>query len=225
MKKTFNLLAAILCLFVIQIKAQSVSYAKTSIEQGCNIDEALSEVIAEDDTIPEDSIDIIVADSIELNEITTIRKGILYDSGTTEFLCDGRYPFDEPEARYFTTMINGLNTNHFRLSFDFVPQQADCVLMFSDWGRNFGVHVNDDQCVYISTNNHDNHYTTKTMATPGTLTHLEIIFDHGTLSVNGEKFPIELDTNFGEDPNLSSTDCSCGETFKGTLKNIQIESY
>lgn len=167
-----------------------------------------------------------VALAVDSVEYAPIGGETIYDSENKQFYCDGKYRYNTggENARYFETELKELNQNNFGICFDFKAEKGDCILMLSEGSRVLGVHLDDERHVCFSINNHEASFITNISYTTGQNTHIELFYKKGTLKINDEEFDnIVLNTPF--DTTLSSCDYSCGNAFKGMLKNIQVTSF
>lgn len=150
---------------------------------------------------------------------------VIYQSTEGELIyCNGIYPFEEtlPDAEYFSTELIGFNRSHFKISFDFTAESVGQVLMLSADARVLGLHIEDDMKIGISINNQDYIFTTSQVCELNKSCHVTVVYNNGSLKVNGEEFDVVL--GLGDDT-LISTNFATGSTFKGWLKNIVVTSY
>ena len=184
------------------------------------------------------NLDAVIQDgkvntSIVLSEImgkeTTIDDSdeggvVLYKSDEGHsFYCDGNYPYSNPDAIYFSQYLSGLNQNHFRIEFDYVPEAVGTVMVLSHGFRVLAINIDSNLCISIVTNNGNYIYPTQLACNLNRSNHLDLKFNNGNLTVNGKTFQVVMETGF--DNELSSVNYSNAKTYKGWLKNIVVTSY
>lgn len=149
---------------------------------------------------------------------------VIYQS-TNQFYCDGVYESDSGEATQdFSTDLEGLNRHHFSLSFDYWPEKDGDVLVLSRGWRILSVYLKDDNTVSIKTDNGDHVYTTNCSYELNGWNHIDVEYNNGTLTVNGQKQQAQLNTEDG-DNKLTSKNYSYGGAFQGKLKNIVVKTF
>ena len=77
--------------------------------------------------------------------------------------------------------------------------------------------------IYVKTNNGDNYFDTKIEFKCETWQHIDLVYNNGSLYINGQTLDIGKLNGPGDNV-LSSVDFSGGRCFKGYIKNIIVKS-
>ena len=158
-------------------------------------------------------------------ETTANEPTVVYTSNSTSFYCDGIYKAgEESEAQFFRTNLSGLNRKHFSLSFDFTPENRNEALVLSEGWRVLAIMLNEDNTISITTNNGRHSYSTSIHYSMNERKHIDLEYNDGTLTINGNEMHVDMDEENGDNV-LSSWNYSYGGAFKGTLENIVVKSY
>lgn len=147
--------------------------------------------------------------------------------------CNGVYEGPEWEYDYTRTALyhdlgNTFSRNLFEITFEYRLGQAtdlseymNIIMLSSDY-REFGIAIYKGY-LYIITDNHTNYYSTPIKAVAGTWQKVDVVYNNGDLNINGNQIEIRpIDS--GGDNVLSSIDFSCGDCFKGWLRNIIVKN-
>lgn len=180
------------------------------------------------------------------NDSRPINNGILLYQWEPVCYCDGIYDPDEPRNKnghaFHTSDLN-INRKHFRIIFsckildDYkmmfrgteneYEARAGVIIAFSSC-RRFVLYVHEDGYIYISTDNHNNTYSTNMRFSTNKYMTIDLEYDHGVLIFNGKRMSIEMNTSkdycYGHD-GFHSLDYSCGDAFHGYIKDVKIYSY
>lgn len=161
-------------------------------------------------------------------------------SQLSEYYCDGVYDFDEPEDRNGHALHTPelmINRNHFRIVFAFKAlsytanaggpdpeyiwiNEYQWPMMLSSSYRIIGVCLYKNGTISITTNNGRNHYETDLTYSIKNYTRIDMEYNHGQLTINGQRLSIYMDTEGNWDNRFHSVNYSSGTAFKGYIKDI-----
>ena len=148
---------------------------------------------------------------------------VVYQSDKGQSIyCNGIYPYDSPDAVYFSQDLSILNHNHFRIEFDYIPEAAGPVMVLSHSSRVLAINIDSNLRVFITTNNGDHIYSTQLSCRLNSLNHLDLKFNNGSMTVNGMTFQTIMNVS---DNVLTSVNYSNGKAYKGSLRNVIVTSY
>ena len=152
--------------------------------------------------------------------------------------CDGVYHGPHWEYNYKqTALYEGLgdqfNRNFFSISLDYYIIPSDDgydskwsdnnnIIMLDCSYRAFGL-ILLNNTIYVKTNNGDNYFDTKIEFKCETWQHIDLVYNNGSLYINGQTLDIGKLNGPGDNV-LSSVDFSGGRCFKGYIKNIIVKS-
>lgn len=141
--------------------------------------------------------------------------------------CDGVYHGADWEYDYKTTALYEnlgpqFNRSFFSISFDYYMIQGDNIITIDTGRRVFGL-VPKGNTIIVTTNNQDNYFDTLIDAMYEKWQHIDLIYDHGVLVINGKNLNIG-ELNSSSDNILSSVNFSNGRCFKGNIRNLVVKS-
>ena len=170
---------------------------------------------------------------VKRNQNVTPSKnnGILLYSQIPEFYCDGVYDNVKYTNGLHTPEL-AINRNHFRVVFSFMPstdqsygKYPDYVLTFTTY-RIFCIGVDSNGKVLLKTNNMDNIYRTNTKCYLNEYTDIDMEYDNGIMTINGQRIVVDMDVSDDCDNRFHSINYGTGiGAFKGYIKNLKIYSY
>ena len=81
--------------------------------------------------------------------------------------------------------------------------------------------LHSDGQIYIETNNSKHEYRTGLKYTPGISTEIDLEYDNGRITINGEILNVEMNEYSG-DNTLSSINYSSGNAFHGSIYAVRV---
>lgn len=144
--------------------------------------------------------------------------------------CDGVYVYDNKNAEHFSVMLNELDRKHFRITFTFEASSNKGTLEWTDeqyplvlssgW-RVLAICLHGDGQIFIETNNGRHEYRTGLKYTPRVGTEINLEYDNGRITINGEILNVEMN-EYNGDNELSSINYSSGNAFHGRIYAVRV---
>lgn len=183
-------------------------------------------ITAEKDSLVEEAVAAEQVEEIEaVSGTTRSNNAEMVYQYSGEFYCDGVYD----DAHGFHTPELNINRNHFEIDFSFkvtqIPSKGEWPIILSHSYRILGLYLENDRLMYISTNNQENYYPIGKRYPIDEYVDINMEYNHGILTLNGQQFYIDMTTDGYWDNAFHSINYSNGTAFKGYLKDVTIFSY
>lgn len=153
---------------------------------------------------------------------------VLQKSGSV--YCDGIYG-SQSKSSLRENLGDSFNRNYFEISFDFYPLATDKdsisldnIITLDSSGRVFGIHMKDGILQATVNNSYSYPISLGTRFTPNKWQHLRLVYDNGTLKVNGTVTREIGKLNPPGNNILSSMRYSNGHTFKGYIRDLLVKT-
>ena len=143
-----------------------------------------------------------------------------------EVECNGLYYYDNKDTcKYMCECLGDkMNRKDFHFQFEFIAKKGndknDTIFSFDTSYRAIGIIIKDDKLA-IQTNNQDNTFATKTSFKYDQWQKVDLYYNYGTITFNGEVIKVG-DLNGPGNNCISSNNMSNGHSLLGAIKNLLV---